>query len=108
MLTNETTHAFINSWGDFLNDCQSQHMQMVNSFLEGMDHHFPLPVRPLTPPVPVGDLMVNGIKTFMEDPSQLMQAQEELLTDLHTLWNKMLSPNTADTTLFSKDKRFRH
>lgn len=102
-----TPQSYLNIWGDFLNTCQEQQMQMMKSLWEGLDSPLPLPMAHSIPSVPMGDLMAHTVEKLMEDPHHLLQAQEEFLTDLHALWNKMLSIDTQET-IFSPDKRFRH
>lgn len=108
MISTETTQDLINSWGDFLNTCQSQQMHMINSFWEGMEPHLPLPIVPAVPSIPLGDIFGKAMQTLTEDPYRLLQLQEELLSDLQTLWHRMLSIETTGTTVLSPDKRFRH
>src|SRR3990167_10716694 len=108
MTTIETTQDLINIWGDFLNSCQAQQMHMVNSILEGMVQQLPLPIVPAVPSIPIGDVFGKAIQTLAEDPYRHLQVQEELISDIHNLWNKMLSIKTSETTAVSPDKRFRH
>lgn len=108
MLTHYTPQDLVNSWGDFLNTWQTQHVQMAQGFLEGMEGFLPQPLVPLTPPLSLGNVMVKAIESFTRDPSQMLQAQEEFLTDLQALWNKMLSLETDESSPSPGDKRFRH
>lgn len=108
MMSQETTQDLINIWGDFLNTCQAQQKHMVNSFLVEMEKHLPFPMVPAVPSIPMGDVFGKAIQTLAEDPYRFLQVQEELIADIHTLWNKMLSIEITETTVLSPDKRFRH
>lgn len=103
MISNTITQNLIDSWGNFLETCQAQQQHMAHGLLEAM-------APPLAPSAfpPIGDIFSKTLQTLAEDPYHFIQTQEELLTDLHALWSKILSLETREITVVSPDKRFRH
>ena len=94
-LTEQTQETF-NPWGDFLQSCQEQHMQMMNAFMPHM------------PTAPIGEAILKATHALAEDPSRLLQARGELAGDMCSLWTKMLSLDADQTPPSPTDKRFRH
>lgn len=107
MISIEHTHDLVNVWGDFLNTCQEQHAQMMESFLTVMEPPV-APSFPMMPPTFVSDVFVKATQTMLRDPSGLLKAQGELVEEMSTLWQKMLSVAISETSDAPVDKRFRH
>lgn len=95
-------------WGDFLNSCQEQHMAMVDSFLTAREQTALFPLSPPVSSVPIEDIFLKAMQALGEDPYRLFQAQEDLVTGMHNLWEKMLSFETKETPEAPLDKRFLH
>ena len=95
-------------WENFFNICQEQHKSMVDFFLEGIGQTLPLPVAPSSAVPSIGEAFMETTQTLAKNPSHLLQAHGELVAEMSTLWEKILSPETTENTGSSIDKRFRH
>jgi len=89
-------------WDMFFETLQKQNKTMAQSFFEEMQHHFPVP------PTFVGDVFLKAGQALLQNPSQIIKAQEELLGDIHDLWQKTLSSQNEQALDHGADKRFRH
>ena len=92
----------IESWGAFLETFQEQNERMASTFFEGMQQRLPFP------PTLVGDVFIKTAQSLLNNPSHLLNAQEQLLEEIRELWQKMLSPEKASSVEVITDKRFRH
>lgn len=108
MTTKEKTKDLVTFWGDFLNTCQEQQTLMFNSFLAGMEKQVSLPISLPSSANLVGDVFAKTTQALTQDPSRLLQAQGELVREMSTLWQKLLSLETTETRPSPSDKRFRH
>jgi len=102
MPQNEKKQGIIESWWTFLEDVQEQNKKMATSFFEGMKTQFPLP------PTLIGDTFIKAGQALLSNPSQLLNAQSELLEEIQALWQKMLDSKNQDSIGTPPDKRFRH
>lgn len=104
MESKEKTPDLITVWEDFFKTCQEHHTHMMGSFLGGMEQHIPLPLSSTA----LGDVFSKANQTFIEDPSRFLKAQGELVDDLNSLWQKLLSVDSSHAPDLPLDKRFRH
>ncbi len=102
MPENEEKKDMTNAWGTFLETFQEQNQRLAKTYFEGMQNHFPFP------PTLMGDIFLKTGRALLENPSYLLQAQANLLEEVNTLWQKMLSAEQETFSEPSSDKRFHH
>lgn len=90
----------LNYWGDFFTSVQKQHNLMASSYIEELQKQMPLS------PTLMPDMFLKASQAIIKNPAQLLEAQENLLDEIHGLWGKALFPE--EETQEQCDKRFRH
>lgn len=99
---NQDKEEIIETWRTFLETFQEQNQHFATTFFEGMQQRFPFP------PTLLGDVFIKTAQSLLNDPSSLVNAQENLLEETQGLWQKMLSFDNATPSESIPDKRFRH
>jgi len=62
-----------------------------------------------SPPISqIGDIFSKASQALAKDPSHLFQIQGELIAEMHSLWEKILSVEREKSSKVVSDKRFRH
>ncbi len=92
----------IESWGTFLETFQEQNQRMASSFFEGMKECLPFP------PTFMGDVFIKTAQSLLKNPNSLLKAQEHLLEEIYSLWQKILSSEKEQRAEIMFDKRFHH
>lgn len=125
----------VDPWADFLTTCQEQQAFMFNTFAEGIEQYqnhtiqilqsssraleegvtvqkvtqeLEQSLHPPPPTASIGSMFIKATQAMIENPSRLLQAQGELVAEMSTLWQKLLSVETEEKIETTGDKRFRH
>jgi len=102
MLLPEDQEKTMNSWCTFLKNFQEMNQKMASSYFEGMNKQLPIS------PTLIGDVFIKAAQSLLKKPSVLMEAQEDLLREVNSLWQKMVFPEQDTISENAADKRFHH
>ena len=98
----EREEDFVSSWWRSFYALQEQNLQITSSYVEEIQKYLPFS------PTLIGDLFIKAGHALLKNPSHLLEAQTELLSETTALWQKIIFPQNEAIDQPLIDKRFHH
>lgn len=102
MSSTEQQEDFVSSWWSSFDAFQEQNLQITSAYFEEIQKQFPCS------PTLIGDVFIKAGHALLENPSHLLKAQTDLLSENTALWEKILSHKNEIIAQPLIDKRFHH